>query len=58
LTFQQGAYNNPLSLREDPLGPKRARVRGSFGFVVYRCPLIRPSATFSLREKGLEADKC
>jgi hypothetical protein len=32
--------HNSLSLRE------RARVRGRFG------PLIRPPATFSLREKG------
>jgi len=36
---------NSLSLRE------RVRVRGSHGNPIL-CPLIRPSATFSLREKG------
>jgi hypothetical protein len=39
--------HNPLSLRE------RARVRGNCLIYRYFCPLIRPSATFSLREKGL-----
>jgi hypothetical protein len=35
----------PLSLRE------RARVRGNILIPLYCYPLIRPSATFSLREK-------
>jgi hypothetical protein len=41
--------HNPLSLRE------RVRVRGKSWIYRYFCPLIRPSATFSLREKGLSA---
>jgi len=39
--------NNPLSLRE------RVRVRGE---TVAKAPLIRPSATFSLMEKGQTED--
>jgi hypothetical protein len=38
-----------LSLRE------RVRVRGKSWSYRHFCPLIRPSATFSLREKGLTA---
>jgi hypothetical protein len=40
----------PLSLRE------RARVRGKILIYWNFCPLIRPSSTFSLREKGLSAE--
>jgi hypothetical protein len=40
----------PLSLRE------RVRVRGKSWSYRYFCPLIRPAATFSLREKGLTAE--
>jgi len=35
---------------------ERVRVRGKSWNYVYCCPLIRPSATFSLREKGLAED--
>jgi hypothetical protein len=43
--------HNPLSMRE------RVRVRGDEWIMQHSCPLIRPSATFSLREKGLAGDK-
>jgi hypothetical protein len=43
--------NNPLSLRE------RVRVRGKRWIMWHCCPLIRPSATFSLREKGIAVDQ-
>jgi hypothetical protein len=42
--------HSPLSMRE------RVRVRGKSWIYRYFCPLIRPSATFSLREKGLSAE--
>jgi hypothetical protein len=40
--------HSSLSLRE------RVRVRGK-SLIYWYCPLIRPSATFSLREKGFSA---
>jgi hypothetical protein len=36
---------------------ERVRVRGKFWIYWHRCPLIRPSATFSHREKELFANK-
>jgi hypothetical protein len=36
---------------------ERIRVRGKAGITVRFCPLIRPSATFSLMEKGQAEDK-
>jgi hypothetical protein len=42
--------HSPLSLRE------RVRVRGKSLIYRYFYPLIRPSATFSLREKGHSAE--
>jgi hypothetical protein len=35
---------------------ERVRVRGKWWIMQHRHPLIRPLATFSLREKGLAAN--
>jgi hypothetical protein len=36
---------------------ERVRVRGQSWIMLHCCPLIRPSATFSLRVKGLAEDQ-
>jgi len=48
----EGTQNSPLSLWE------RARVRERLLLCFISRPLIRPSATFSLREKESVGDLC